>query len=909
MASHQGGFDYYKALEVDERADETTIKKAYRKLVLKWHPDKHPVGRDEAEEKIRLINAAYEILSNPTKKDGYDQQRRAQMNFKRGMAVPTTAMSVSPRMRIPKEFMMQAMGYPEKFLRVAGPRAFVHTRKDVKAEFASFFGDCKFSLWWLPEVNNMCRIRVLGSRGYGEQLAADTGVAGGLNLCFELGGLNRKSESEVTLMAASKGALTERVNFIAVTSPAYENAFRFEAAQFKNCYLTFMPPMQLRVMPFEGEGHPGVIDWVLVDYSVMYKFIEIEEVLLPTVMQLGDWVSLSAIRSDKNVTAYFQNILGRPVWDEEDFLTYFEGHWTQWEYNPDSQCVRARSPAEKLGHQLESCRTTADVASAIAGAGEELQALPLQAAMRALKILAEHSTTPAAGESLDVMAAVNRAAAFKRILSGMKGICASARKAENTSFGLGILLAFVDIICALGNDSASPEIRTAAIESVTEEILSQLSLGQNAPPAFKVNLDDLARILKLPSVHKEAKGLADIFAPVVVGLDSFVLLQVSREATAVNCIALAVVIAGELLTRLSSLSREEMVATLQVLADAGERLEEVTELVRAHAMAVDPADLAALVTSLAERGVSSQALVESIQVLASRDCLASLPADRLLGLAVAATKSPALSSTFVGAVACAAAAAAFKFTSADLMRLLLAAAKAKGGAIPEDAKVALVQGVASVLMPQLSTLGSNELVKLVLAVACYGASPFMEASGKEVSNRLSDFLPAHLILLTQGLTQGLGASHPTVKGLFDYWSELLSDGQGRRGKESNGADDAVNSRRRELERSRSLTGDQLVKLLQILSPSFDNGSSDKRSGKLLEAIGSQLLTSAKSLTPANLSTLEVQLADRNKGIGRFSGRKELLDVIEDAQRGESRSRSKEPATKKRHRRTAWSKSQ
>ena len=39
---------------------QATIKKAYRKLVLKWHPDKHPENRDEAETQIRKINNAYE---------------------------------------------------------------------------------------------------------------------------------------------------------------------------------------------------------------------------------------------------------------------------------------------------------------------------------------------------------------------------------------------------------------------------------------------------------------------------------------------------------------------------------------------------------------------------------------------------------------------------------------------------------------------------------------------------------------------------------------------------------------------------------------------------------------------------------------------------------------------------------
>lgn len=52
-------------LEVAEDADEKEIKKAYRQLVLKWHPDKHPEGREEAEEKIRAINNAYAAGRQP----------------------------------------------------------------------------------------------------------------------------------------------------------------------------------------------------------------------------------------------------------------------------------------------------------------------------------------------------------------------------------------------------------------------------------------------------------------------------------------------------------------------------------------------------------------------------------------------------------------------------------------------------------------------------------------------------------------------------------------------------------------------------------------------------------------------------------------------------------------------------
>merc|ERR1712217_800877 len=123
----------------------------------------------------------------------------------------------------------------------------------------------------------------------------------------------------------------------------------------------------------------------------------------------------------------------------------------------------------------------------------------------------------------------------------------------------------------------------------------------------------------------------------------------------------------------------------------------------------------------------------------------------------------------------------------------------------------------------------------------------------------------------------------------------MSEAQGmiKNGKNSNGGDDCVNSRRRELERARSLTGEQLFKLLQIISPSLENGASDKRCSKLLDNLGTLLTSSVKTLTPANQTTLELQLGDKTKGIGRFSGRSALLEALHDVQKGQSRSRSKE----------------
>ncbi len=64
--------DYYEILEVTKQATEVEIKKAYRKMALKFHPDKNP-GDAGAEGKFKEAAEAYEVLSNPDKKSRYDQ--------------------------------------------------------------------------------------------------------------------------------------------------------------------------------------------------------------------------------------------------------------------------------------------------------------------------------------------------------------------------------------------------------------------------------------------------------------------------------------------------------------------------------------------------------------------------------------------------------------------------------------------------------------------------------------------------------------------------------------------------------------------------------------------------------------------------------------------------------------------
>lgn len=67
--------DYYQILGVSKSASQDEIKKAYRKLALQYHPDKNKTK--EAEDKFKEINHAYEILSNPQKRQQYDQFGKA----------------------------------------------------------------------------------------------------------------------------------------------------------------------------------------------------------------------------------------------------------------------------------------------------------------------------------------------------------------------------------------------------------------------------------------------------------------------------------------------------------------------------------------------------------------------------------------------------------------------------------------------------------------------------------------------------------------------------------------------------------------------------------------------------------------------------------------------------------------
>lgn len=76
--------DYYEVLGVSKNASDDEIKKAYRKLAVKYHPDKNP-GNKEAEEKFKEISEAHEVLSDKQKRARYDQFGHAGVGGNGGM--------------------------------------------------------------------------------------------------------------------------------------------------------------------------------------------------------------------------------------------------------------------------------------------------------------------------------------------------------------------------------------------------------------------------------------------------------------------------------------------------------------------------------------------------------------------------------------------------------------------------------------------------------------------------------------------------------------------------------------------------------------------------------------------------------------------------------------------------------
>ena len=73
--------NYYQILKVSEQATDEEIKSSYKKLVKQYHPDLYAGDKDFAEQKIKEINEAYDMLSNPDSKAEYDEYLHPKIEY------------------------------------------------------------------------------------------------------------------------------------------------------------------------------------------------------------------------------------------------------------------------------------------------------------------------------------------------------------------------------------------------------------------------------------------------------------------------------------------------------------------------------------------------------------------------------------------------------------------------------------------------------------------------------------------------------------------------------------------------------------------------------------------------------------------------------------------------------------
>ncbi|XP_052461672.1 dnaJ homolog subfamily B member 6 isoform X1 [Carassius gibelio] len=109
--------DYYDVLGVSRNASPDDIKKAYRKLALRWHPDKNPDNKEEAESKFKEIAEAYEVLLDKSKRDAYDRYGRSDIpsSGSGGSSFPDDFPGFSFTFRSPDEVFREFFGGQDPF--------------------------------------------------------------------------------------------------------------------------------------------------------------------------------------------------------------------------------------------------------------------------------------------------------------------------------------------------------------------------------------------------------------------------------------------------------------------------------------------------------------------------------------------------------------------------------------------------------------------------------------------------------------------------------------------------------------------------------------------------------------------------------------------------------------------------
>uniref|UniRef100_A0AC34Q3L4 J domain-containing protein n=1 Tax=Panagrolaimus sp. JU765 TaxID=591449 RepID=A0AC34Q3L4_9BILA len=122
----------YSVLGVDKTADDVEIKKAYRKLALKWHPDKNPDDKEKAERKFKQIAQAYEVLSDSKRRADYDSRLVYRQNRRKSNCnSPQSPFFAASSFRSPFDIFREFFGDPFKEFGC----------DEFKTSFSPFFDD------------------------------------------------------------------------------------------------------------------------------------------------------------------------------------------------------------------------------------------------------------------------------------------------------------------------------------------------------------------------------------------------------------------------------------------------------------------------------------------------------------------------------------------------------------------------------------------------------------------------------------------------------------------------------------------------------------------------------------------------------------------------------------------------
>lgn len=117
-------FDYYKVLDLQPSCTQQEIKSAYRKLAMKWHPDKNPNNKKEAEEKFKQIAEAYETLSKPDKRKIYDDIRESKNNDFNPTYNTNMGYNYGPYNQAYDQYYYEEPNYPQQQFKYTKPNSY-----------------------------------------------------------------------------------------------------------------------------------------------------------------------------------------------------------------------------------------------------------------------------------------------------------------------------------------------------------------------------------------------------------------------------------------------------------------------------------------------------------------------------------------------------------------------------------------------------------------------------------------------------------------------------------------------------------------------------------------------------------------------------------------------------------------